>query len=285
MLKHKYAFNAFGTQWQIDSESELSEEIIRAVQKRISLFDKTYSRFRSDSLVSEVSIKAGTYAFPSDSVKLFQFYRILYKLTDGKVTPLIGSLISQAGYDASYSFKKQALQNVPEWDDVMKWDKNVLTTSMPVLLDVGAAGKGYAVDEIAAILDKYSISEYVVDASGDLRHKGMSKNKVGLEHPFDTTKVIGVVEVENKSMCASASNRRVWGEGMHHILDPIELSPTKEVVATWVVADEAMIADGLATALFFTEPSVLKKKFVFDFVRMKADGSVEFSSLFEGKLF
>jgi thiamine biosynthesis lipoprotein len=284
MLGHSYPFDAFGTKWVIETNEEISSAIKYAIQKKIEAFDKTYSRFRDDSLVTEISHTAGKYVFPADAEKLFNFYKKLYDATNGKVTPLIGDMISRAGYDAAYSLQPKPQKPVLNWDETMSLNGRTLTTTQPVMLDVGAAGKGYAVDMVATILDEY-FDEYVIDASGDMRHKGTNKNLVGLEHPLEPGKVIGAVEVLNRSLCASASNRRSWGEGMHHIFDPDKMAPTEEIIATWVISDEAMIADGLATALFFVGANKLRNTYNFEYVRMHANGSVEYSSYFDGKLF
>lgn len=132
----------------------------------------------------------------------------------------------------------------------MRWNGTTVTTTRPVTLDFGAAGKGCLVDEVAEILEKAGVSEYVIDASGDIRQRGDEPQKIGLENPYDTTSVIGVANVQNTSLCASASNRRRWGNDLHHVLDGRTGQPTNNVVATWVVADSTMVADGLATALF-----------------------------------
>jgi len=285
MLKHSYSFEAFGTQWAIETDEEISSSLRTTIQNRIDAFDAVYSRFRTDSLVTKISEKAGKYLFPDDANKLFHFYRNLYDLTNGKVTPLIGDMVSRAGYDATYSLQPQAQKPISVWDEALSWDGTTLTTTQPVILDVGAAGKGYAVDIIAAILNDHSFDGYVIDASGDLKHKGSSENLVGLEHPLSPGKVIGAVEVKNRSLCASASNRRAWGEGMHHIFDPDAMVPTNDIVATWVIADDAMVADGLATALFFVDATVLSKNYNFEYVRMRTNGAAEYSPYFEGKLF
>jgi len=284
MLRHSYRFESLGTQWAIETDTEISLSLKATIQDRIEAFDKVYSRFRNDSLITKISQQAGQYPFPEDALRLFDFYRSLYDLTDGKVTPLIGDMLTRAGYDAEYSLQPKPQQSALTWDGAMSWDGTTVTTTQPVTLDVGAAGKGCAVDVIATILDEH-FDEYVIDASGDIRHKGTSENTIGLEHPLDAGKVIGAVDVQNRSLCASASNRRAWGEGMHHIFDPDEMAPTKDIIATWVIADEAMIADGLATALFFVNAKKLNKQYDFEYVRMYANGSVEYSKYFAEKLY
>jgi FAD:protein FMN transferase len=72
---------------------------------------------------------------------------------------------------------------------------------------------------------------------------------------------------------------------LHHVLDARTGVPVQDVVATWVVADDAATADGLATALFFTGPEHLAEVFRFSYVRMFADGRAEISQNFNGELF
>ena len=91
----------------------------------------------------------------------------------------------------------------------------------------------------------------MVDASGDLRVRGAASERIALEHPADPTKAIGVVELRDGALCASASNRRAWGDGLHHVIDAVTGLPTAAVIATWALAPDALHADGLATALFF----------------------------------
>jgi len=285
MPKHSLSFEAIGTQWSIETEHELSQAVAERVHARIAAFDATYSRFRSDSLVGSMAHSEGRFTFPDDAAALFAFYKKLYDISAGKVTPLIGEMLERAGYDADYSFIPQSQKPLPRWEDVMRWEAPVLMAAQPIVLDVGAAGKGYLVDLICGLLDEAEVQEYVVDASGDLRHKGIKPNLVGLEDPRAPGKIIGAVEVMNKSLCASASNRRAWGDGMHHVFDPDTATPTTDIIATWVMADTALVADGLATALFFVEPKILANSFDFDYVRMYSNGTIDYSYGFEGNLY
>ena len=174
---------------------------------------------------------------------------------------------------------------MPRWEDSFAWDGRALTTLRPVVLDVGAAGKGYLVDLVGGLLHDAGVHEFVIDASGDIVNAGGPPIRVGLEHPLDPTVAIGVVALGDGSLCASASNRRAWGEGLHHILDATTGLPTGGVIATWAMASTGLVADGLATALFFAEPARLAEHFDFDFVRMFADGRVERSTHLDGELF
>lgn len=280
------SFIALGTQWNIETSVPLDDSVALRIQSELEAYEKIYSRFRTDSLVSQMAGQSGTFTFPADFQQLFQLYVTCHDLTDGAMNPLVGRALEQLGYDKEYSLKPTAAGAVPTLMDAISWDENVtLKTSQPVVFDVGAAGKGQAVDRVAAILKNEITGAFTVDASGDMYHYGDDAEIIGLEHPFDQTKVIGTATIKNKALCASASNRRAWA-GMHHIIDARTRRPTINVVASWVVANTAMTADGLATALFFVDSTErLAEHFDFSYVRMFANGTVDYSDNFEGELF
>lgn len=285
-LPSSLQFEAIGTGWQIDTDVPLAPDLRSALDARIVEFDLTWSRFRSDSLVAQVAQRAGAWSFPDEAAALFELYRELYVATNGAVSPLVGRSLDALGYDRTYSLRSTgAPVAAPEWDEAFAWDGEVLSTVRPISLDVGAAGKGYLVDIVGSLLRAGGIEAFAIDASGDILRHGPDTIRVGLEHPLDTTKAIGVVELGSGAICASASNRRAWGEGLHHVIDATTGLPTSNVIATWAMAQTAVEADGLATALFFAEPERLAEVFNFTYVRMHSTGRVEFSPHLDGEVF
>lgn len=280
-MMHVWKFEAIGTQWSVETAKPLGEAA-QEISERIETFDRTYSRFRDDSSVTKVGQSAGEYHFPIDVEKMIEVYRSLYEATDGAVSPLVGTALSEAGYDKDYSLKPGLVNDVPAWDDVMAWNGTNVKTNQRVLLDFGAAGKGYLIDIVAGILEQAGHDTYIIDASGDIRVRGTSQN-IGLENPYDPGSVVGVANVENASLCASATNRRAWGQ-WHHVIDAKTARPANDIVATWVVADDAMIADGLATALFFVDADKMTQ-WNFEYVRLDKHGHIDKSAGFVGELF
>jgi thiamine biosynthesis lipoprotein len=279
------AFEAIGTLWRIKYTGEESEALAMsdAISQRILTFDTHYSRFRSDSLVTQLSKHLATTQMPDDFAPLIQFYRKLYDVTDGLVTPLIGLALSDAGYDTHYSFQPRSIRPTPAWDDALTYKNNQLSVRQSVMLDFGAAGKGYLVDILANILQERGIYEYTIDAGGDIAHHGTDPNYVGLEDPTNTTMVIGITELTNRSICGSAGNRRRW-EGYTHILNPLTRQSPTDITAIWVIADTTMLADGLATALSFVEPVALSQ-FHFEYLLIYPDGRRQASPGFPVRYF
>ncbi len=288
-LPEAWTFEAIGTGWRIDTADPIPDAVRAAITERIDRFDRDWSRFRDDSLVSRIAREPGSYRMPDDAPELLALYRELYQASGGRVSPLVGRALESLGYDAQYRLTPAAVrQPVPMWEDALAWDGESLTTATPVLLDIGAAGKGYLVDLVSDLLSDHGIPQHIVDASGDLRTAGVPM-RVALEHPLDPTKAIGVVELSggpaDAALCASASNRRTWGDGLHHVLDAVTGEPTSQVIATWAIAPTAAWADGAATALFFdTSPNFFDLHDVIT-LRMFANGRVERSPSFPGELF
>ena len=276
----KFEFQAIGTGWVIDIYEDISKEkenlLLEKIMQRIAVFDKDYSRFRKDSLVTEMSMKAGEYTLPPDSEIMMYLYKKFFDVTEGAVTPLIGQVLVDAGYDAEYSLKQKPLHKPLNWDEVIIWQYPKLTLKSPALLDFGAGGKGYLVDIVSEVLEDNGIKSYCVDASGDMRHRSKDGKelRVGLEHPGNKNQVIGVAKIVNQSICGSAGNRRVWGD-FHHIISPHTLSSPKHILAVWAIAESTILADLLTTALFFTEPQILLEHFKFDYLIVYDDYSIE----------
>ncbi|KQQ95774.1 hypothetical protein ASF62_04615 [Leifsonia sp. Leaf325] len=279
------AFEAIGTGWQVDSRGPIASDTVRRMNAVIEDFDRTWSRFRPDSLVTEVASRSGEWTFPGEAPALVELYSGLHAATSGAMSPLVGASLSHLGYGAGYSLVPGAgTLPSPDWNR-MDWDGTRLRTRQPLELDIGAAGKGLLVDLIVELLEQDGVEQIVVDASGDLRHSGGEPVRVALEHPYDTTKAIGIATLVDGALCASASNRRAWGSGLHHVLDARTGEPVDEVVATWVTAETAMVADAVATALFFAPADQLAGYVDFEHVRMLTDGRAEISSGFPGELF
>jgi len=230
--------------------------------------------------------EAGSYHLPGDAEPLFDLYEQLYDVSDGLVTPLVGQLLADAGYDAEYSLQTKELHTVPEWFEVMDYTFPELRIKQPALLDVGAAGKGYLVDIIAELIEASGVHGFCINAGGDIRNHNVSSrlSRIGLEHPRTIEQVIGIADIPTGSICGSAGNRRTWN-GFTHIMNPRTKQPPTNVLATWVSADTALVADGLATALFFVKASKLRERFTFAYAIIREDLSLEYSNDFPAQFF
>jgi thiamine biosynthesis lipoprotein len=287
----RFAFEAIGTSWKIDITDALDEQarngLLVAIKERIAEFDKNYSRFRDDSLVMEIARRAGTYALPPDAAPMLKMYEDAYRLTGGAVTPLIGQVLVDAGYDAQYSLRPKPMRMPPSWNDALDFQPPAtLIVKQPALLDFGAMGKGYLIDIVGRMLHERGLRTYCIDAGGDIlqRHAQKKILRVGLEDPTDFEKVIGVARIVDQSICGSAGNRRAWAD-FHHIIDPHTLASPRHLLAVWTVAATTMLADAMSTCLFFAPPEMLREHFRFEYALVHADRTITKSPDFPAEMF
>lgn len=269
-----WRFDAIGTRWEIETAQPLDDASRTRVAAVVEQFDRDWSRFRPDSLVTALARGGGAVALPADAASMLDAYRELSAATGGGVNPLVGESLSALGYDAEVSLAVGAPIPAPQdWTDIVSWSGGVLSVTEPAQIDVGAVGKGRLVDLVLAALSDVA-GDVTVDAGGDIAVRG-DEVRIGLEHPFDTTKAIGVARVTDQALCASAINRRAWGEGMHHVLDARTGVPVRTWAATWAIAPDAMRADAIATAVFFDGGAELAARWGVEWVRMSTAGIAE----------
>ena len=162
---------------------------------------------------------------------------------------------------------------------------DALSLAAPAVIDVGALGKGRLVDLVLDALAPLGADDVVVDAGGDLAARG-APLRIGLEHPYRPPSRDRGGEVTDAALCASATNRRAWGDGLHHVLD----ARTGRAGAHHRrdVGDRPRprcVADAMATALFFDGGPRLAHEWGVEWVRMTTDGRVEWSPGSKAELF
>jgi thiamine biosynthesis lipoprotein len=280
-----WRFEAIGTIWEIETDAELGTAARMAVEHAIAEFDRDWSRFRPDSLVSALARGAGVVPAPVDAADMFALFAEAAEATDGAVNPLVGASLEHLGYDSGYSFRSHGPLPAPrDWRERLAWTGDRMMLTEPAMIDVGALGKGRLVDIVLDIVAQWTEGDVVVDASGDIAVRG-TPVRIALEHPFDPNRAIGVVEIADAALCASAVGRRAWGDGLHHVLDARSGLPVRTIAATWAISDSAMRADAAATALFFDGGPELAARWGVEWVRMTTDGRVEWSPAVKAELF
>ncbi|MFQ5676568.1 MAG: FAD:protein FMN transferase, partial [bacterium] len=141
-------------------------------------------------------------------------------------------------------------------------DSNTVFLPRPEMgLDLGAIAKGYAVDQAVAILKKDGYSDFMVEAGGDLRTVAgeltHGERKIWVRHPRKPDEFFAVIKKDQCAVATSGDYERFFekdGQRFHHIIDPVTGYPARPVVSATIIAEEAVIADAYATAVFVLGP-------------------------------
>jgi len=156
-------------------------------------------------------------------------------------------------------------------------------------ISLGGIAKGYAVDRAVEVLRKSGIKGGIVSAGGDLFAFGKREDgeawRVGVRNPRDPSKNICMIPVSDLAVATSGDYERYRmfeGRRYHHVIDPRTGYPSKGCMSVTVVAERALEADALATAVFVLGPeegrALLEKLPGVEGVIVDRDGNITASS-------
>ncbi len=110
-------------------------------------------------------------------------------------------------------------------------------------LDLGAIGKGYALEKAGRIFSDWEIENFLVSAGGStVLARGAKLWPVAVGGGFDFFRP-GKISLNDRAL--SGSGHEVKGE---HIFDPRRRAGRSRHLAVWVLHPSAALADGLSTA-------------------------------------
>ena len=116
-------------------------------------------------------------------------------------------------------------------------------------IDPSGIVKGWAIFNAAQILEKEGMTNFYIDAGGDVEAAGTNAQgqpwRVGIKNPFKQEEIIKVIQIDDQGVATSGTYIR--GE---HIYNPISKDKPKGIVSLTVVGPNVYEADRFATAAF-----------------------------------
>ena len=126
---------------------------------------------------------------------------------------------------------------------------------------LGGIGKGYAIDRAAAILRTRGFNDFMIQSGGDLFVSGRRGDRpwrVGIRDPRGPAdRSFAALDLTSGTFSTSGDYERSFirdGRRYHHLLDPDLGEPARGCRSVTIVADTAVIADGLSTGVFVLGP-------------------------------
>jgi thiamine biosynthesis lipoprotein len=133
-------------------------------------------------------------------------------------------------------------------------------------IDLSAIAKGFGVDAVAAVIDSMEFKNYLIEIGGEVAAKGVNQTGrawwVGVDQPnfnqLPGAFLYDTLVINNKAVATSGDYRNFFeyeGNYYSHTIDPVTGRPvTHNLASVTIIADNCMLADGLATAVMVLGP-------------------------------
>jgi thiamine biosynthesis lipoprotein len=228
-----YVYVATRDPGELAAARRLTEAVLAEV-------DRTCSRFRADSDLVRANASAGRWIEVDPLLVAAVTVAVdAARVTRGLVHPLLGRHLVSCGYDRDFGnlVDHGAVTLAPapgpeSWSGIGLADDAVRVPA-GTALDLGATGKAFAADLVAATLSGELTASAIVSVGGDLA----VARPDGHTWPVKVSEVPGrpgvLVWLERGGLATSSTRVRRWtrgGTAYHHLLDPRTGAPAQE---TW----------------------------------------------------
>ncbi|MDC9726978.1 MAG: FAD:protein FMN transferase [Candidatus Thioglobus sp.] len=242
-----------GTSYTIKTQGKVDQSLIDQRLKQINQIFSSWDQHSELSKVNQHPIDQPV-RLSAELLKVLSESIWVSGQTQGFFDPALGSLIDVWGFGATKVAQKpsrnkvaSALKNASISKVSLEADQ--LTKQADIKLNLSAVAKGYAVDEVARLLDQQQIERYMVEIGGEVKAKG--RWTIGIETPAGQAPI--AIDLMNESIATSGNYRQyfVWeGEQYAHILDPhTGLPVNSDLFSVSVIHPSNLLADAYATAM------------------------------------
>lgn len=268
------------------------------VDKSLENFNQIMSTYIPDSELSMLNQEpVGNPRVVSS--KLFDILKLSRKIsefTGGSFDVTVGPLVNLWGFGPEERDAKapsdemiaKAMIGLGYDHVVLDAAHRQVTRSADIYIDLSAIAKGYGADEVAELLRKHGIENYMVEVGGELALAGHNPSnvpwRIGIEQPtVVNTGVSQAIAIGVGGVATSGDYRNYFevdGKRFSHTIDPKTGKPITHTLASiTIVAPTSAEADALATAINVMGPEAgytfaVKKGLAAYFIIRHGDGFV-----------
>ena len=185
-------------------------------------------------------------------------------LSDGRYDVTVKPLVEAWGFAGKERTEHPNIDSILEFvgrEKVRVAGGRLVKDDPRVQLDFNSVAKGYTVDLLAALVEKYGAENYIVDIGGEVRCRGVNRQgqawRIGVETPFDGNMSNGEylpkrIQMTGGGMATSGNYRRFYldkeGNKVAHTIDPrTGRSALSRLLSVTVVAPTCAEADAMGT--------------------------------------
>lgn len=254
--------------WRLYGEDpDVLSEVAEAAFDEVERLDAQLSHYRNDSDISDLNLWA-CYRPVRLEPGLYEILRNAAdwsERTRGAFDCTCGALIRAWGFfrgSGCFPSPEQVEESLARcgWRN-LRFDDEARTvefTPSPVELNLGALGKGIAIDAAAAVMRACGVKSALLDSGSSTIYalgspRGEPGWDVGIRHPRRPEERILAVRLRDEALSTSANTEQTFEhEGVRygHLLDPRTGRPAAGVLGCSVVAPTGFVSEVLSTAGF-----------------------------------
>jgi FAD:protein FMN transferase len=265
---HRIFFDAMASRCEVRltmADEPTARALAQLAIDEVHRIEAKYSRYRPDSVVSQISNHAGRNWVECDAETsaLLDFADQLFKKSDGLFDITSGVL------RRAWNFRQPVLPaadvlrelcRLVDWRSVQREAHRVRLPQAGMELDFGGFGKEYAADRAAQILMANGVRNGYVNLAGDIHVMGPQTAQsndgqdqpwlIGIQDPRDPGKLVASIPIASGALATSGDYERFFeldGQRYCHVLNP----QTGQPVAYWrsvsVLAPSAIVAGSYST--------------------------------------
>lgn len=265
---------SYSVQWTELPESVEISELQTGIETRLEEINDLMSTYLPHSQLSGFnrSRETGWHAVEPELAELTSLALSISKQTRGAFDVTVGPLVNIWGFgpdEIEFSFPTQTEINIAKRSVGYQHLQARLEPAalnkkiVDLYVDLSAIAKGYAVDEVAKILDSNNISDYMIEIGGEVKGKGKAPHgeawRIGIETPqTQRGDIEAVLSLDNIGIATSGDYRNTFeheGVTYSHTINPNTGRPVKHNLASVTVMHASVaVADAWATAFMVLGP-------------------------------
>jgi FAD:protein FMN transferase len=245
------------------------ERLLDAAFARLKAIEDELSVNEPGSQIDAVNEAAGRapVAVGPDALAILKRDLSLSAWSDGAFDPSVGPLVKLWGIGTDHArlpspAEIEAAKARVGWKDIVLDEAKgtVFLRRRGMALDLGSTTKGFAADEVAALVRAAKVKGAVIDLGGNVYVVGRRPDgkpwRIGLQDPFSGERgaYLGIASLADKTMVTSGVYERYFmkdGKRYHHILDTRTGYPVDNgLMSVTIVAPRSFDADGFTTTIF-----------------------------------
>ena len=237
-----------------------AEALLAEIEARLKIYRNQWHAWEDSDLTrfNQALAKGENVPVPQSLQQLLHFSHKYHHATNGLFNPALGRLIAAYGFhgsNADVDSINAIKLNLPNMDDLEINAQIASSRNQHLQIDLGGIAKGYAIGLIGDFLDAHEISDYIVNAGGDLVISGSRFGKawrIGIQNPYAPGVIAGINIKGRYSLFTSGNYRRQYRQGIaktHHIIDPRSGDPSRGQSSATVLMRDPVRADVSATSL------------------------------------